>query len=379
MNDAIPFMSPRLIGERFSSHSIPLEVLKDLAVLEEMIVETAKWQYLIDHTDRKRTPRGFTDGISLRLTGVEEGSAIPTIALFLIPFGLGVVPPENQQYFEKARSRIVEAVSAAEQSKSITEHLPENLLGYFDRIGRSLREGEAIEFNPENARQPARLDKTTRRRLLLASSQVQVLTEEVVLRGSIPEADQAKMTFDLQTIGGARVKAPLNAQHLETVLDAFNGFRHGTRVLLKGIGRYNRHEHLQEIEDIEHISLLDDNDVAARLDEFRLMKNGWLDGKGSAPSGRGLDWLTQRFETLYLDSLPLPYLYPTAEGGVQAEWSVNRHELSLDIDVDAHHGEWHDLNMDSMAETTKTLALDNDDAWLWLGAQIQELTEAAGK
>jgi hypothetical protein len=37
-----PFLTPRLVGDRFEGHAIPLEVLKDFAVLEEMIVEVAK-------------------------------------------------------------------------------------------------------------------------------------------------------------------------------------------------------------------------------------------------------------------------------------------------------------------------------------------------
>ena len=53
------FLKPRLIGKRFDEHSIPLEFLQDLAVLEQMIKETAKWQFFLTHPERKRIPRGF--------------------------------------------------------------------------------------------------------------------------------------------------------------------------------------------------------------------------------------------------------------------------------------------------------------------------------
>jgi len=81
--DSEPFLRPRLTGPRFEGHGIPLEVLKDLAVLEEMIVEVAKWKYLKDHPERLRSPRGFTEGIELKLTGIDEGSAIPVICLIV--------------------------------------------------------------------------------------------------------------------------------------------------------------------------------------------------------------------------------------------------------------------------------------------------------
>ena len=134
MSKPLPFMSPRLVGERFAGHAIPRELLKDISVLEEMIIEVAKWRYLQDHPDRKRSPRGFTDGISLKLTAIDEGSAIARIGLFVDTPQF--FPPENQRYLEQARESVIGAITAAEHNASITDHLPESLLGYFDRIGR---------------------------------------------------------------------------------------------------------------------------------------------------------------------------------------------------------------------------------------------------
>ena len=75
------FLRPRLVGKRFEGHSIPLELLGDLAVLEAMVIEVAKWRYLQDNPNRKRSPRKFTEGISLTLTSVEQGSAVAVIAI----------------------------------------------------------------------------------------------------------------------------------------------------------------------------------------------------------------------------------------------------------------------------------------------------------
>lgn len=73
------FLRPRLRG-RFEEHSLPLEIFKDIAVLEEMLVEVAKREYLAAHPQRVRSPKGFGTGLELHLTAVEEGSAIPVIA-----------------------------------------------------------------------------------------------------------------------------------------------------------------------------------------------------------------------------------------------------------------------------------------------------------
>ncbi|MHB8788313.1 MAG: hypothetical protein ACYDBT_00380 [Desulfobulbaceae bacterium] len=374
---SIEFLRPRLCGKRFEGRAIPLEVLKDLAVLEEMVVEVAKWRFLQEHTDRQRSPRGFADGIELKLTGVEEGSTIPVISLIVASLNLPGIPPTNQVYFEQAREAIVYAIEAAERNQSVNPYLPDKCLSYFDRLGRSLRDEESIEFTTPSHPAPARLTKETRRKLILASALVRELTEEVTIRGVIPEADQDKMTFELQLLDDHKITGPIPDQHFDTIIEAFNGYRRGTRILLQGIGRYNRQNRLLGLESIEHISLLDLLDVSARLDELRSLRDGWLDGKGLAPNSNGLDWLSASFDRHYPDELPLPYIYPTAEGGIQAEWSLGSNEISIEVDLATHQGEWHWLDLLTDATDSRELNLDNDDTWLWFVSEIRRLTGGA--
>jgi len=82
------YLRPRLIGPRFENHAIPLEFLRDLAVLNEMIQEGAKAQFLKAHPDRKRSPRGFGDDFTLVLSNVGEGGVIPVISLLFAMSGL---------------------------------------------------------------------------------------------------------------------------------------------------------------------------------------------------------------------------------------------------------------------------------------------------
>ncbi|MBI5015495.1 MAG: hypothetical protein HZB55_08380 [Deltaproteobacteria bacterium] len=367
------FLRPRLCGARFEGHAIPLEVLKDLAVLEEMVTEIAKWKFLQEHPGRARSPRGFTEGIELKLTSVEPGSAVPVISLVLATLHLPGMPPSNQIYFEQARDAMVCAIAAAEQNQPIIEHLPEKALSYFDRMGRSLRDGEAIEFVTASHPTPARLNRETRRKLVLASPRVRELTEEATIRGAVPEADQDDMTFEVQLIDGHKVKAPMPDQFLDVIIDAFNGYKNGARIVLQGIGKYSRQNRLLGFESIEHISLLDPLDVPARLDEMRQLRNGWLEGKGMAPDHKGLDWLARCFDLHFPEDIPLPHMYPTTEGGVQSEWSLGTNEVSLDVDLGTHRGEWHRLNLSTDAEDSRSLNLELEADWTWLGEQIRRL------
>jgi len=365
------FWKPRLTGARFEGHAIPLEFLKDLAVLEEMVIEVAKWRFLQANPGRKRSPRGFTDGVALKLTGVEEGSAIPVISLAMATATL--FPPEHKIYFEEARQAIVSAIGAAEQNGTILDHLPETALSYFDRMGRSLRDGEAIEFSNTPPAAPARLTRETRRQLVLASSRVQELTEDTVTRGAVPEADQEKMTFTIQLPDGRRISAPLTEPHTAEILAAFYGYKSGVRILLQGIGRFNRTNRLVRFDSIEHASALDPLDVAARLDELRILKDGWFEGHGIAPAPAGLDWLSAAFEQHFPENLRLPFLYPTFEGGVRAEWTLQDTEASIEIDLAKQTGVWHSLRMATDKEETRAVNLDNADDWTWLVGRIRTI------
>lgn len=372
MSSISSFLRPRMVGKRFAKHQIPLEVLKDLSTLESMVVEVAKWAYLEKHPERKRSPRGFVEGISLRLSAISPGSAIPEVDLVIDQPQL--IPQENQLCFEDARDRIIGAIDAAEHGGNIDDFLPNHLLNYFDKLGRSLREDEAIEFKPGQVRS-ARLNKTTRRKLVLASTQIKDLSDEITLRGSVPEADQERMTFDLQIINGPRVSAPISLQTLGTVLDAFNGYKDGQIIQIEGIGRFNRFEKIQSIESIEHIVILDPMDVFARLDELKGLREGWLDGKGFAPSEKGLDWIADKFATYYPETAQDPFIYPTAEGGIQLEWTIGHHDVSLDISFDTYIGIWHCLNLESMSDTEKELNLESADDWQWITSTLHTLME----
>jgi hypothetical protein len=364
-----PFLKPRLVGARFEGGAIPLEVLADFAVLEQMIVEIAKWKYRQQHPERKRVPRGFTDEISLKITEIEEGSAIPFISLFVA----STLLPVSQPYFDEARSALIGAIGAAEHNTEITRFLPQKLLGYFDRFGRSLREGEAIEFaESSSGALPAKLTKETRRKLLLASSEDEV-TSEIVIDGLIPEADQETNTFSVRLMDGTKVKAPLSRQHFDTIVEAFNNYKQGMRIRMYASGRFDRFDHLKRIASVEHVSVLDPLDVGVRTNELRMLRNGWLDGKGIAPSSNGLQWLAEVFDANFPDDLPLPYLYPTPEGGVRAEWSLRPYESSLDIDLAKHIGTWHSLNLDNDAEQSEVLKLDDPKDWTMLASKIRQM------
>lgn len=380
---SIEFLSPRLQGKRFDDGFIPLEFLADLAVLQEMVVEVARWRYMEANPGRQRSPRGFADSVTLKLSGVGAGSAVPVINLASAQRGLEGVPLPYQAFFEEAREYIIDAIASegADAQPPTNGHLPVRYLAYFNRIGQSLRDDESFELSSPSrvtpARlTPARLTKETRQRLLQRSS-VATFRQEVTLRGTIPEADQSRMTFELQPAYGLKIPGPIPDQHYQTIVDAFKGYRENVKVLVQGVGRYDRQGRISDLESISQVSLLDPMDVPARLDELRNIKDGWLEGKGVAPFHLGLDWLSVSFEHYFPDDLPLPYLFPTPEGGIEAEWRLGTHSVIFGIDLDTRRGDW--LQYDRRLaddEHSKELDLNEDGDWNWIASEIRRLADA---
>lgn len=87
-----------------------------------------------------------------------------------------------------------------------------------------------------------------------------------------------------------------------------------------------------------------------RLDELAALKPGWLNGKGLSLDKKSLTLLANLFNEYFSPELPLPYLYPTAEGGVQAEWTLNSWEVSLDVELPSLEATFHAFNVDTYDE-----------------------------
>lgn len=204
------------------------------------------------------------------------------------------------------------------------------------------------------------------------------IKQNVILRGTVTEANKSRMTFKLQPVYGPNVSAPIPEQHLQTIIEAFSGFRESARVVVQGTGLYDLRGCISSLQSISHISLLNPLDVPARLDEFRSMKDGWLEGQGVAPAHTGLDWLSASFERNFPGDLPLPYVFPTPEGGIEAEWRLGPCSVIFGIDLDTHRGDW--LEVDKRHpddERSKELDLNEDSDWEWITSEIRRLTNAA--
>lgn len=361
------FVKPKLDGPRFAEHSIPLELLKDFSALEEMIVAVAKWEYLQEYPNRKRVLRNFSSGLELRLSGVEEGSALPAIVLAFST----LFPSHNASYFERARDKIIEAVASAAEGKR--PDLPPQFLAYFDRVGRGLKDGESMSFD-RTTLPSARLTPQVRRRLI-ESAQVQEWTEEITLRGKVCELDLGRGSFELELRDGTKIRAPLHEQHKTTIFESAREYPDNDFIMVQAIALKDRTNKLKSIQSVEQITELDRLDVALRLDEFAQYKSGWLNGKGEPFNKTSLERLVTYFDRYYPAELPLPHLFPTAEAAIQAEWTVDDWEISLEIDLMTLKSEYQAFNLRTKETSETILDLSNDNGWGLLSRELNQIAK----
>lgn len=303
-----------------------MEILKDWAAFEELVLEVARAIYLKEHPERKRAPRRFADNFSLHLSGVERGSAKPVIERVWTD---GVLPGLDN-LFERSRDLVLATITAAALNQPFPNDFPTDLLAYFDQFGRSLREGEKVEFAVAGHADPVVYDRTTRKRLVLRAATEYRQSAE--LRGWISEVNVEKRTYTLKLVAGERIQAVFAPALRKTVVAALDQFE-TSKVLVKGVAVFDQGDRAKKIEQTTHIEILDANDVPARLEELTLLKDGWMDGAGRTPTKDGIRWLSDSWVKSYPDDLPDPYAYPTPEGGVQLEWTLGKWELSAEVSL----------------------------------------------
>jgi len=101
------------------------------------------------------------------------------------------------------------------------------------------------------------------------------------------------------------------------------------------------------------VSMLDGgHDVATldkRLDELSRLAEGWIDGEGVQPDAVVLQRARTVLRGLLNFDVPLPRVFATPEGGVQAEWTVESHEISVKFEPD---GSLYSISVDVASDQT---------------------------
>ena len=332
------FIQPKFCGPRFDKHTLPVEVARDLAAYETLLIELAKHLYRQDHPDRQRTPKGFTD-VHLDIVELQEGSAMPTLALITamaLPVQSSLFSHDEYGYYHQARDLIAECIDAPETA--LPTKFPKELLAHFNQLGRSLKDDEALELHKADKSRVAVLNPAKRKKLVLAANAS--YEREVELIGSIAEADWEKQTFRLRLLDGNQASVHMPEIYRDREKIRQSGGRIRDRIFVKGVAAYNSYEQLQRVNYVDSLEVIKNYDLANRFDELAQMEAGWYDGEGEAPKRGQFELFVQKMTELYPEQLPLPSIVPTQDGNLLLEWEATG-DPSADIDLDTLQASFH--------------------------------------
>jgi len=354
-----PFARLRLTGGRFDGDGMPVETLVELTAYRDLVVGVAKELFRTRHPHRQRVPRGFEDRLHLRLRTVEDGSAVPVLERAL-PEGTLLAPDDE---FTQARDLIEEAVAAVDDEAPLPDAFPTDALVLFNRFGQTLRADEAIELRRGRATSGPRYTPEVRKALVL--KQKQTYQQEVHDFGWVLDVDSVGMRclIRLRMGPGTPIPAPLDEVTFAPVKEALEPNGAGPPVRISGIGVFDAERGLIRLDSIHDATILDDpEDLAAldhRLDELASLEPGWLDGEGIPPDAVVIARARRILADLMSFEVPRPRVFPTPEGGVQAEWTVGDHEISVTFEPD---GKLYAVSVNVASGQTQEPQLTADDA-----------------
>jgi hypothetical protein len=344
------FFRARFAGGRFDSHSIPFEVLADLSTYRHLIIDVAKMLFKKRHDNRVRVPKGFGDSFQIGLTEVRGGQSAVAIA-HRIPSTLPVteqyaLPFPTHQEFEEARAYVEELIRHVGSTGYVPRDFPTELAGRFNPFGQSLQDDEYVELS-HGTSSPVRYDTFIRKKIVLSREKtyensvdaIFTLNGGVLDTGTIHVRDGSGSSLDFR---------PLTESEFEKAMA-----RAPCHVRLVGSGLYDGDEKLRRL--VEVSAVYDDDQARQafedRLDEISATPAGWFENDNPAPSGNAVATMRQLMSEITANIDPLPsYLYPTPDGGVTVEWSVDGWEASATVPIGGHSIEFHAVNSVSMTE-----------------------------
>ena len=115
--------------------------------------------------------------------------------------------------------------------------------------------------------------------------------------------------------------------------------------------------------------------IFAQIESMRSLEDGWLDGDGKAPPFKALERFAQMFDSYWDDSLPLPCIYPTYEGGIQAEWQIGRCAISLEVELPSQKSYFHQIHLDTEEDFDIDLDLTDCIGWETLRKVLNNVME----
>ncbi len=368
-------LEPHFEGRRFRNQTLPFALLRDLEALQGIILEIAKSDYKQSHPNRQRIPRGFSGQLELHLS-TRGGSFVAEVALITDDALLEGCDPRMQRA-RSACDRFLEVLAhVQEQRQGPPPSLPDTAWPYVEKFGRGLHQDEGIRMASTKSVE-VRLTREIRRELLLSRPGSKPLTEEIEVVAKVVDVRPRDHLMPIELKDGRVILCVINDQQVADLRDVRVGDFGERWALISGIGMLDTSQQLLRLEEADSIELLDPLDPIVQIEQLRQLPAGWLDGQGVPPSGQLLDQISAWLES-HLRGEQFPRLYPTPEGGVEAEWLIGRLDLSIEFVPGSNTVQWHAMDLDRNTVEEDTVPLHDAEKLQALGKKLEAVLADGG-
>lgn len=317
-----PFIQPRFVGPRFEAHTLPLSAARDLAAYEDLVLELAKHLFREKQQDKVRLPKGFANNFSLHIESIDEGSAKPALVAMM----LGGAQLFSNFPIEITEAKdLINAVIATPDGRLFPSEFPKDFYSYFNRIGRSLKDGEQIEWTPDLTEKTV---LTPTKRIRLARAHRETYEAEADVVGLVEELDAKKKTGILRVQGNA-ISFVFDDPFFIDLKNALGNSAINARV--KGIGIFDVNDRLGSIIEIDQLECMPHYGLVSKIDALASLSDGWLEGNGIAPTSDNLNWLSNEVAKNFPESLEYPSVAPSEDGHVILEWIRPQARIELEV------------------------------------------------
>jgi hypothetical protein len=239
-------------GKRYEGHGLDLDVLPDLYAFKELLVATAKELWKRHHPDRQRLPKNFEDSLCLKFFKLQEGSvAVPIFREVETADQTEFWQADQPDELDEAVGLVTDAVCAAEADQPLPDALPKNVIPFFEGYGKTLREDESFELQPQGSQKKAAYTRESRGRLLnFCAAGYQ---DRVVLSGEVRAVDLAGR-FELKLDDGTKVPARFSSEQESLVTEALR--EHTSRRLrVQGTADFSPDGQLKTVVTVSDLSI----------------------------------------------------------------------------------------------------------------------------
>lgn len=369
-------------GSRFDGGVMPLSVLPELAAYQNLVLSAARFLFTTRNPGRQRIEKGFEDKFRLGMKEIHEGSAVPQVVRYYEEQQGSLFPESpDPDIFDEARD-LVEALIQGEEipdtflnGHEVSESARRDLFGKFNGFGKTLSKDEYVLVGAPGNREGVRYDHDKRLRLLLKVNNR--YEDSIDLEGIVTKVDKEGNQVGIRLENGQKIDVRIPPLFMDSAIESL---KKDQRVRVQGTGLFDETGKLLQVPlatDLFPEGLTGERrgcrlTVAEQIAGLAQLPPGWF-AEGSPSFDQGdLDVARELLQGLVDCGMPVPWIYPTPEGEVRAEWEGIGREWVLEIDVPGRLARTYVVHLNSDESAEEEIKLDGPSAGLRLSRLLTQ-------